>query len=202
MKKVLIGLAVTVGILFIFALIVYGWVTGTYNSFVTKSQAVDAQWAQVENVYQRRADLVPNLVNTVKGYAAHEKGVFEAVTEARAKVGQIQIDPTKMTPEMLAQYQAAQGDLSQALSRLLLVVENYPQLKASENFLALQSQLEGTENRVAVERKRYNDVAQDYNTDIKKFPGSIIAGMSGFESKPYFKAEAGAEKAPKVDFSK
>lgn len=196
MKKFLI----VVGVLVVLGFIGYGWVTGTYNNFVKLEQQVESQWAQVENVYQRRADLVPNLVATVKGYAAHERGTFEAVTEARAKVGQIQIDPTNMTPEMFAQYQAAQGELTQALSRLLVVVENYPQLKASENFLALQSQLEGTENRIAVERHRYNEVAQEYNTAIKGFPANILAGAFGFEKKSYFTAAPGSEKAPVVKF--
>ncbi len=196
MKKFLI----VVGVFVLLGFIGYGWVTGTYNNFVKLDQQAKTQWGQVENVYQRRADLVPNLVETVKGYAAHEKGVFQAVTEARAKVGQIQIDPTNMTPEMFAQYQAAQGELTQALSRLLVVVENYPQLKASENFLALQSQLEGTENRIAVERHRYNEVVQEYNTAIKKFPGCILAGIFDFEERPYFQAAPGAEKAPVVKF--
>ena len=202
MKKVFIGLGIFLAVLVLVGLIGYAWITGTYNNFVTLEQKVEAQWGQVENVYQRRADLVPNLVNTVKGYAAHERGVFEAVTEARSKVGQIKIDPSNMTPEMLAQYQASQGELTQALSRLLLVVENYPQLKASENFLALQSQLEGTENRIAVERRRYNEVAQGYNTSIKRFPANVLAGMFDKTEKPYFKAELGAEKAPVVDFGK
>lgn len=175
-------------------------VWGIYNNLVGLEQDSEAQWANVENVYQRRADLIPNLVETVKGYAAHERGVFEAVTEARAKVGQIKIDPSNLTPQMLAQYQAAQGELSSALSRLLLVVENYPQLKANENFLTLQSQLEGTENRIAVERRRYNEVARQYNKSIRRFPGNVIAGMFNFESRVYFEAEEGAEKAPVVKF--
>ena len=191
---------IVIGVLVFLGLIGYGWVTGTYNNFVKLDQQAKTQWGQVENVYQRRADLVPNLVETVKGYAAHEKGVFQAVTEARAKVGQIQIDPTNMTPEMFAQYQAAQGELTQALSRLLVVVENYPQLKASENFLVLQSQLEGTENRITVERRRYNEVVQEYNTAIKKFPSCILAGIFDFKEKPYFQAAPGSEKAPVVKF--
>ncbi len=171
-----------------------------YNSLVRLKIRVDEAWSDIDVQLKRRYDLIPNLIETVKGYAAHEKGVFQAVTEARAKVGQIQIDPTNMTPEMFAQYQAAQGELTQALSRLLVVVENYPQLKASENFLALQSQLEGTENRIAVERHRYNEVVQEYNTAIKKFPGCILAGIFDFEERPYFQAAPGAEKAPVVKF--
>lgn len=200
MRKLFIGLGIVFGVFLLIGLIIYGWVAGTYNNFVTLEQKVDAQWGQVENVYQRRADLIPNLVETVKGYAAHERGVFEAVTEARAKIGQIKIDPANMTPTMLAQYQAAQGELTQALSRLLLVVENYPQLKANENFLALQSQLEGTENRVAQERRRYNEVTQEYNTAIKRFPANILAGMFGKAQKPYFQADPGAKEVPKVKF--
>jgi LemA protein len=174
--------------------------TGKYNSMVNKSEAVKSAWSQVENVYQRRSDLIPNLVNTVKGYAAHEQETFTAVIEARSKASSITIDPSKATPEQLKQFTQAQDGVSSALSRLMVVVEKYPDLKANENFMALQSQLEGTENRIAVERKRFNEVAQDYNTYIRRFPNNILAGMFGFQPRAYFEAEKGAEKAPKVEF--
>jgi LemA protein len=154
----------------------------------------------VENVYQRRADLIPNLVATVKGYAEHEQETFIAVTEARSKVGSINMEGITNNPQALQNFQQAQGQLSSALSRLMVVVEKYPELKANQNFLDLQTQLEGTENRIAVERNRYNKAAQTYNTTIRRFPGSIYAGLFGFEKKAYFKAEAGAEKAPQVEF--
>lgn len=173
---------------------------GMYNGLVKKQEAVESQWAQVENVYQRRADLIPNLVETVKGYAAHEEGTFTAVVDARAKATSITIDPSNITPEQLEQFQAAQDQLSGALSRLLAVKEAYPDLKANENFLALQSQLEGTENRITVERKKFNETAQEYNQSIRMFPRNIIANMFGFEKVAYFKAQAGAETAPKVQF--
>ncbi|TSC52516.1 MAG: LemA family protein [Parcubacteria group bacterium LiPW_41] len=200
MKK---GLLITLGVFGILILIVVstiGWGVGKYNGFVTLDQAATSQWAQVENVYQRRADLVPNLVSTVKGVAKFEKETFTAVTEARAKVGQVKIDPTNITAEGLKKFQEAQAGLGGALQRLMVVSENYPQLKANENFLQLQAQLEGTENRIAVERKKYNEAAQEFNTAIKKFPGSIIAGMGGFSEKAYFKADEGAKSAPKVEF--
>lgn len=171
-----------------------------YNSLVDKQQTVDQAWAQVENQYQRRADLVPNLVNTVKGYTAHEASTLEKVTEARAKATSITIDPANLNEETLAKYQEAQGELSGALKSLLAVTEAYPDLKANENFLNLQTQLEGTENRIAVERKRYTEAVKDYNTAIKKFPTVIYAGWFGFDAKPQFKAEAGAERAPEVQF--
>ena len=173
---------------------------GMYNGLVKKQEAVESQWAQVENVYQRRADLIPNLVETVKGYAAHEEGTFTAVVDARAKATSITIDPSNITPEQLEQFQAAQDQLSGALSKLLAVKEAYPDLKANENFLALQSQLEGTENRITVERKKFNETAQEYNQSIRMFPRNIIANMFGFEKVAYFKAQAGAETAPKVQF--
>lgn len=176
------------------------WGIKVYNDLVNQEEGVEAAWAQVENQYQRRADLVPNLVATVKGYAAHEQETLEGVVEARAKATQITIDPTNATPEQLAAYQAAQGELSQALGRLLAVAENYPDLKANENFRDLQSQLEGTENRIAIARQQFNDVARQYNQKVRRFPGNIIAGMFGFEKKPYFEAEEGAQKAPKVEF--
>ena len=176
------------------------WGINVYNNLVNQEEGVEAAWAQVENQYQRRADLVPNLVATVKGYAAHEQETLEGVIEARAKATQITIDPTNATPEQLAAYQAAQGELSQALGRLLAVAENYPDLKANENFRDLQSQLEGTENRIAIARQQFNDAARQYNQKVRRFPGNIIAGMFGFEKKPYFEAEEGAQKAPKVEF--
>lgn len=171
-----------------------------YNSLVEKQQNVDRAWAQVENQYQRRADLIPNLVNTVKGYSTHESETLERVTEARAKATSITIDAENLNEETLARFQEAQGELSQALKSLLAVTEAYPDLKANENFMNLQTQLEGTENRIATERGRYTEAVMDYNTAIKKFPTTIYAGWFGFEAKPQFKAEAGAEKAPEVKF--
>lgn len=167
---------------------------------VTKSEQVSAQWSQVENVYQRRADLIPNLVNTVKGYASHEKETLEGVVQARAKATSVNIDANQLTPQTLQNFQQAQAGLSQALSRLMVVVERYPDLKANQNFLELQSQLEGTENRIATERRRFNEATRDYNTRRKTFPKNIIANMFGFTEKPYFKAAQGAEKAPEVKF--
>lgn len=175
-------------------------VIGKYNTMVEKSEAVDSGWSQVENVYQRRADLIPNLVNTVKGYASHEKETLEGVIEARAKATSTTINAGNMTPETLKAFQANQDGLSSALSKLMVVVERYPDLKANQNFLDLQAQLEGTENRIAVERKKYNELAQGYNAYIKKFPTVFIAGMMGFEKKPYFEAQEGADKAPEVQF--
>jgi LemA protein len=177
-------------------------VTGIYNSLVGLDQKVQAQWGQVENQYQRRADLVPNLVETVKGAAAFEQSTFTAVTEARAKVGQVQLNAGQLTPDALAKFQEAQDGLSSALSRLMVVVEKYPELKATENFKELQAQLEGTENRVATERMRFNEAAQAFNTKRNRFPAVIIAGFFGskFADKPFFKAQAGAETAPKVKF--
>lgn len=183
------------------AIIACGGLTScNYNSLVEKQQGVDQAWAQVENQYQRRADLIPNLVNTVKGYAAHESSTFEKVTEARAKATSITINADDLNEETLAKYQAAQNELSQALKSLLAVSEAYPDLKANENFMNLQAQLEGTENRIATERMRYTESVRDYNTAIKKFPTVIYAGWFGFKEKPQFKAEAGAEKAPEVQF--
>jgi LemA protein len=172
-----------------------------YNSIQSKDEAVTAGWSEVVNQYQRRADLVPNLVNTVKGYAEHEEEVLTKVTEARASVGKIQISAADLTDEAkLKQFQAAQGELSGALSRLLAVAENYPQLKANQNFLELQSQLEGTENRIAVERRRFNETVQDYNTAVRVFPASVVASIRGFAPKAFFEADQGAEKAPTVKF--
>jgi LemA protein len=173
-----------------------------YNTLVEKQEAVTTAWSQVENVYQRRADLVPNLVATVKGYAAHEADVLTRVTEARARVAGMGAAPgTVDNPEKFAAFQQAQGELSSALSRLMVVVENYPQLRANEGFLNLQSQLEGTENRITVERMRYNETAQDYNTYRRKFPMNIIAGFFDFQAKEYFQMQEGADIAPQVDFT-
>lgn len=171
-----------------------------YNSLVEKQQKVDQSWAQVENQYQRRADLIPNLVNTVKGYSNHEEETLVKVTEARAKATSITLSADDLTEENLARYQQAQNELSAALKSLLAVSEAYPDLKANENFLNLQAQLEGTENRISTERKRYTESVMEYNTAIKKFPTLIYAGWFGFKEKPQFKAEAGAEKAPVVNF--
>lgn len=193
-----------IGIIIVIAVIVIGaimWGTGIYNNLVKLDEGVTSSWSQVENQYQRRADLIPNLVNTVKGVAEFEKGTFTAVTEARAKVNQINMSPDMLSdPNAFAQFQSAQDGLGSALSRLLVTVENYPELKANENFLQLQAQLEGTENRISVERKKFNEVVQSYNTTIRQFPGSIIAGFTGFTQKQYFKAMAGSDTAPKVEF--
>lgn len=170
------------------------------NKAVQQEEGVRQAWSQVENQYQRRADLIPNLVNTVKGYATHERETLEGVVEARAKATQMTVDPTKMTPKDLAAYQQAQGELSQALGRLLAVSERYPDLKANENFKALQVQLEGTENRISTERKRFNEVTQEYNTFVRKFPNNIFGSILGFKAKPYFESVAGADRAPEVKF--
>lgn len=179
---------------------IFFWVKGVYNDMSIKQEGVEGGWAQVENVYQRRADLIPNLVNTVKGYATHEKSTLEGVVNARAKATQITVDPKNLTEESLKKYQEAQGELSQALGKLLMLTENYPDLKANENFKMLQAQLEGTENRITVERQKFNELAKEYNTYIRLFPNNIFAGMFGFERKGYFEAKAGADQAPKVEF--
>jgi LemA protein len=193
------------GALVLVAVLIAASAIGAYNKLVALDQAVQAQWGQVQNVYQRRADLIPNLVATVKGVANFEKSTYIAVAEARAKVGQVQLpSPSAITTDQqaLSQYQAAQDGLTSALSRLLVVVERYPELKANENFLTLQSQLEGTENRIAVERMRYNDTAQAFNTTRQSFPTVLYANFFGdrFKSKAYFQAQPGAETAPKVTF--
>ncbi|MBR5857170.1 MAG: LemA family protein, partial [Bacteroidales bacterium] len=167
---------------------------------VNADESVQAAWSQVENVYQRRADLIPNLVATVKGYAAHESETLESVVAARAKATQMTVDAENLTPEALAKYQKAQGELGSALGKLLMIQENYPELKANENFRDLQSQLEGTENRITVERQKFNETARAYNTMIRQFPENIFAGMFGFEKKPYFEADESAKTAPKVEF--
>ena len=172
----------------------------SYNEMVEKDEAVSTAWSNVETQYQRRADLIPNLVNTVKGYAAHESSTLEAVVEARSKATQITIDPADLTAEKLAEYQKAQGTVTSALGKLLAVTENYPQLRASENFSELQAQLEGTENRITEARKRYNEAVQDYNVLIRSFPNNLFAGMFGFSKKEKFEASSGAEEAPEVEF--
>ncbi|MBC8314537.1 MAG: LemA family protein [Bacteroidales bacterium] len=180
--------------------IVVGWGSGVYNKMVTRDENVGKAWANVENVYQRRADLIPNLVATVKGVADFEKSTLTDVIEARAKATSVTVDPTNLNAQSMQQFQAAQDGLSSALSRLMVVVERYPELKATQNFMELQAQLEGTENRITVERMKFNEAAQSYNTYIKRFPGRIFAGMFGFEPKSYFEAQKGAETAPKVEF--
>jgi LemA protein len=199
MSKVILGIFEA---LVVFAVIVIVAAVGAYNSLVNRSQAVDAQWAQVQNVYQRRADLIPNLVQTVSGAANFEKSTLMAVTEARASVGKVQLSPNSAPtdPAQLAQFEQAQGALSSALSRLLVVVERYPELKATQNFQMLQAQLEGTENRIAVERGRFNDMARDYNAAIRRIPAVFFAAALGFKEKPYFQATPGAEKPPAVQF--
>ncbi|MCH7521162.1 MAG: LemA family protein [Candidatus Marinimicrobia bacterium] len=196
MKK---GWMILIGVVLVLFLIGRMFV-GTRNSFVVKDEAVKTAWSQVENVYQRRADLIPNLVQTVKGVASFEQETFTAVAEARSKVNNINMAGVLDNPQKFQQFQASQGELSSALSRLMVVVERYPELKANQNFLNLQAQLEGTENRIAVERRRFNETSQAYNTAIRLFPGSIIAGMSGFAQRAYFEAAAGAEQAPEVSF--
>jgi LemA protein len=194
------GLWITLAVVAVIALAIFSWFKGTYNSMVSMDESVNTAWSQVENQYQRRLDLIPNLVNTVKGYAAHEKSTLEDVIKARASATQTVVDPSNLTEASLKQFQNSQSELTSALGRLMVVVEKYPELKANENFKELQAQLEGTENRIAVERKRFNETAQSYNTYIRSFPQNILAGMFGFTPKAYFTAEAGAEKAPKVEF--
>ena len=176
------------------------WAIGGYNGMVKMDEQVQNKWANVETQYQRRADLIPNLVSTVKGYAKHEQQTLEDVVKARSEATQVKVDAENLTPEKLAAFQKAQSGVSSALGRLLAVAENYPDLKANQNFLELQSQLEGTENRITVARKDFNDTAKSYNQAIRQFPKNILAGMFGFEKKSYFEAEAGSEKAPKVEF--
>ena len=176
------------------------WGVTSYNGLVKMDESVNTAWSNVENQYQRRADLIPNLVNTVKGYAAHEKETLEAVMSARSKATQMTIDADNLTPEKLQAYQKAQGEIGSALGRLLAITEAYPDLKANQNFKELQAQLEGTENRISVERRNFNETARSYNTAIRTFPRTIIAGMCGFEKRPYFEAEEGANKAPEVKF--
>lgn len=190
------GLIITVVVIALVAI----WGISSYNGLVSMDENVSNQWANVETQYQRRSDLIPNLVNTVKGYAKHESETLEAVMAARSQATQVKIDPSNCTPQQLAAYQKAQGDVTTALGKLLAITEKYPDLKANQNFLELQSQLEGTENRINVARKDFNDTAKKYNTSLRRFPRNIIASMFGFEKRNYFEAEAGAEKAPKVEF--
>lgn len=192
-------LSVTAIVLIVLAVIVV-WGIGAYNSLVKNEEGVKSAWSQVENVYQRRADLIPNLVATVKGYTTHESATLEGVVEARAKATQMTVNVDDLSEEKIAEFQKAQGELGSALGRLMAITEAYPDLKANENFRDLQAQLEGTENRIAVERKAYNQVAQEYNTSIRVFPRNIIASVFGFKVKGYFEAEEGAQTAPKVEF--
>lgn len=189
---------IIIGVLVVLVL----WVFSSYNGLVNKDEAVSSQWANVESQYQRRMDLIPNLVNTVKGYADFEQETLTKVIEARSNATAVKIDPSNITPEALAKFQQAQDGVSSTLGRLLVVMEKYPDLKANQNFLDLQAQLEGTENRIAVERQRFNETAQSYNTATRRFPGVLIANIFGFERRGYFESVEGAEKAPTVDFGK
>jgi LemA protein len=195
-KKTLI----IIGVLILVGFLLYRMFAGTYNEMVRTEQTVIKQWANVENVYQRRADLIPNLVNTVKGYAEHEKSTLTEVMEARAKATSININAKDLNANTFAQFQQAQGGLTQALSKLMVVMERYPDLKANQNFLELQTQLEGTENRIAVERRKFNEVTEAFNNTVLGFPNNMLANMFGFEEKEYFKAEEAAKTAPKVEF--
>lgn len=199
-KGVKIGLGIVAAIILIIVITI-GWFVGHYNSLVTLEEQVTQSWSQVENQYQRRTDLIPNLVSTVKGVAEFEKGTFTAVTEARSKVNQINVSSDMLNdPQAFQKFQSAQNNLGSALSRLLVTVEKYPDLKANENFLQLQAQLEGTENRISVERRNFNQSVQGYNTTIRRFPANFIAGMTGFTQKAYFEAVEGSDVAPKVEF--
>jgi len=203
MNKFAIGCGGVLVILLVIVFVIGLFFWGTYNRLVGLQQGVDAQWAQVQTVYQRRADLIPNLVNTVQGAANFEKSTLTDITNARASVGRVQLDPSKAPTDakQLEEFQAAQGQLSNALSRLLVVVERYPELKANQNFLTLQAQLEGTENRISVERNKFNTTVQEYNVAVRRFPTNTIAGMFGFSPRPFFAAQPGAEKAPNVQFN-
>ena len=191
---------IIIGVIIIAVLILFRLFVSPYNNMVKMEEGVTSQWAQVENVYQRRADLIPNLVNTVKGYATFEKETLTQVIEARSRATQVTVNPANLTPEALQQFQQAQGGLSSALSRLMVVVERYPELKANQNFLELQAQLEGSENRIAVERNKFNETVQRYNAYIRSFPNNIVASIFNFEKKPYFEADKGAETVPEVKF--
>src|SRR5437879_7345510 len=203
MNKFAIGCGGLVVIVLFIAFIIALFFGGTYNRLVRSQQSVDQSWAQVQNVYQRRADLIPNLVNTVAGAANFEKSTLVEVTNARASVGRVQLDPNKAPSDaaQLEQFQAAQGQLSNALSRLLVVVERYPELKANQNFLGLQAQLEGTENRISVARGNFNSAVQNYNVAVRSFPTNLVAGMVGFAPRPFFTAQTGAERPPPVQFN-
>lgn len=187
-------------ILIVIAVVAVIWGVSAYNGLVTMDENVNTEWANVETQYQRRADLIPNLVNTVKGYAAHESETLESVIAARSKATQITVDPSNLTPEKLAEYQEAQGAVTSALGKLLAISESYPDLKANQNFLELQAQLEGTENRINEARRKFNNVAKEYNTTIRRFPKSILAGMFGFDKRAYFEAAESAQNAPVVEF--
>lgn len=191
---------ITLAIIVAVVLALFFWCKNSYNRMVTAEEGVGAAWAQVENVYQRRADLIPNLVATVKGYAKHESETLEGVIEARSKATQVTVNPENLSPESLEKFNKAQGELSNALGRLLMIAENYPDLKANENFRDLQAQLEGTENRITTERMKFNESARGYNTMIRKFPNNILASIFNFETKGYFQAQEGAATAPKVEF--
>jgi LemA protein len=203
MNKFAIGCGGVLIILAVFAIVCALALMGSYNRLVTLDQNVNKKWGDVQTVYQRRADLIPNLVNTVQGAANFEKSTLTEVTNARASVGRVQLDPTKAPTDakQLEEFQAAQGQLSNALSRLLVVVERYPELKSNQNFLGLQAQLEGTENRISVERNNFNGAVQDFNVAVRRFPTNLIAGMFGFSQRPFFEAQPGAEKAPTVNFN-
>ncbi len=187
-------------IVIILAVLIYSSIKGSYNKMVTLEEGINEKWSQVENVYQRRADLIPNLVNTVKGYAEHEKQTLTDVIEARSKATSVNINPENLNAANIQKFQEAQTGLTQALSKLMVVVERYPELKANQNFLELQAQLEGTENRIAVERKKFNEATRDFNTYIRRFPKNMYANLFGFDKKPYFEAQEGSEEAPKVEF--
>lgn len=200
-RKFKVGCLIALAVVVIFAIGAYAYVKGTYNGFVSLDESINQTWAQVQNQYQRRYDLIPNLVETVKGYADQEKETFTAVTEARAKAGGItQLRAEDLTPEKLQQFQQAQAGLGGALQRLMVVMERYPDLKSNQNFMSLQDELAGTENRISIERKRFNDAVQAYNSTIRKFPANMLANMFGFMQKPYFESAEGAEQAPKVQF--
>jgi LemA protein len=195
------ALVIALVVIAIIVLAVGAWAVGIYNSLIGLEQGVNEKWAQVQNVYQRRADLIPNLVETVKGFAAQERNVLTEVTEARARATGVQLTPEALNdPKAMERFQAAQGQLSGALSRLLVVVERYPELKSNQNFLSLQSQLEGTENRIAVERRRFNEAVREYNTRLNLFPGTIVARLAGFRPKAFFEAAPDATTPPKVKF--
>ena len=196
MKKKFVPIIIVAAVV----VILVAWAISAYNGLVIKDENCSKQWSKVESQYQRRMDLIPNLVNTVKGYASHEEATLLKVIEARNQASQVKIDAENMTQEQLNNFQQSQENLSSAIRGLNIVVEQYPDLKANQNFLELQSQLEGTENRIAVERQRYSDVVNEYNTSVRRFPNSIFASMFAFEKKPYFEAQSGAENAPKVEF--
>jgi LemA protein len=200
MNKKWITIGIVLGIVILLVVIIYSMTVGKFNSMVAMDENVNTQWSNVETQYQRRNDLIPNLVNTVKGFAEQEKEVFIGVTEARAKATSVNIDASNLNQENMAQFTKAQGQLNSALSKLLVTVEKYPDLKSNQNFLELQAQLEGTENRITVARQRFNEAAQQYNTFIRTFPNSFIAGMNDFQRKPLFQADEGASSAPKVEF--